>query len=404
MSSNITAEFIQNIISDKIKESNVLEYKSYFFERGKLNDIGSSAINDLIKIISSFSNASGGRIIIGIREDNNHNPAEIIDTGVNKTNFEEWEQSLRNKITTSTNPNIYGIEIELVEIEQDKNCIVITVPDSVLKPHAIYNGTKDEFYIRNGNVTNPMRYNDLKSTFHQFEFKQEAITRFINDRLSLILNGYPDETFITDSSLVLHIIPEWSLNRSNFLDLKLLEKRENFGVLFPPNKYTSQLYNADGILKILGYDSDRNYMSYIQVFTNGRIEVTEARLLNYYENDNDKYVIYEWNVLEKGLVQQIHNYLETLEELKVYGNYYITVTLLNVKGKTVRINWWPEYSKPFIHNIVRTPLVKYGPNDEFEKAMYPILTTLAHACGLSKSYFYDDDNNPIKEMFNFENK
>lgn len=400
MSSNITADFIQNIVSEKVRESSVLEYKDYFFKNGKLNDIEPKQISGLIKEVCAFSNASGGRIIIGIKEDDNHNPVEVKDTGVNKASFETWEQSLRNKIATSTIPIVYGIEIELVEIKQDENCIVITVPDSVLKPHAVNNGTKDEFYIRNGNIVNPMRYNDLKNTFHQFEFKQESITRFINERLAFILNGYPDETFSTDSSLVLHIVPEWSLNQSNFLDLKSLKYRENFGVLSPLNRYSSQLFNPDGILKIYGDNSRRNYMSYIQVFTNGRIEATETRLLNDYKDN----IIYKWNELEEVLVQQIHNYFQTLEELKVYGSYYLTVTLLNVKGKKVQISEWSDFSEPFMHNIVRTPLIKWNPTDVFEEVLYPMLTTLAHACGLGKSYFYDDKNNPIEKKFNFKNK
>jgi len=393
----MSKKFLEEIIGNRIGESGTLEFKDYFFEGGKLNSLNQKHIFTLLKEICSFSNTDGGRIVIGIKEDNDHNPASFSGTGVDKTTFEVWEQSLRNKIATMTVPSIYGIDLKLVSIDNETNCIIVEVPKSVLKPHAFNSGTKDEFYMRNGNICTPMRYNDIRNSFNALEFKQERIRRFINERLSFILNGNLDDLLSIDSTLVLHIIPEWSLDESNFLDLKSIQYNENFGVISPSGSSGYPSYNADGLIKIYGYESSRRIMSYIQIFTNACIESVEVRLLN----DCNDGIIYNWNQIEEILVKKTYQYLHGLKSLGIAGSYYFTITLLNVKGKRARYNDWGDCSQPLIHNIVRTPIVKHSDDEFFGKTIFPVLTSLAYSLGLAKSYFYNNDNSPILEKFEF---
>src|SRR5699024_5650993 len=148
------------------------------------------------------------------------------------------------------------------------------------KPHAYNTGSNHEFYIRNGNTSIQMRYNDLKNSFDELTFKQENIRRFIDDRISFILNGDLDDSLSYDSSLVLHIIPEWSLNEDNFLNLGSIQYSNVFSVFSPPQNLGTTSYNADGLLRIYGSENRRNVMSYTQIFSNSCIESVEVRLLN----------------------------------------------------------------------------------------------------------------------------
>ncbi|MDD4541958.1 MAG: ATP-binding protein [Eubacteriales bacterium] len=393
-------KILEEIMELGISESDTLEYKEYFFENGKLNALDQKQLTTLLKEICAFANTNGGKLVIGIMEDDNHNPANFSDVGVDETTFETWEQSLRNKIATTIIPSIYGIDLQLISINDEVNCVIIDVPKSILKPHAFNTGTKDEFYIRNGNICSPMRYNDLRNSFNSLEFKQEKIKRFVEERLAFILDGVLDESLANDSSLVLHIIPEWSLDESNFLDLKSVQYNQNFCVISPPDNSGYPTYNADGLIKIYGYESRRRVMSYIQVFTDARVESVEIRLLNDYEDG----IIYNWNKIEEILTKKIYQYFQGLSSLKITGSYYFTVTLLNVRGKRVRQSDWNDYSEPLIHNIVRTPILKYTDGEPFEKTVFPILTSLAYSFGLSRSYFYNNDNSPIPEKFEFMNK
>ncbi|HPY63320.1 MAG TPA: ATP-binding protein [Bacillota bacterium] len=393
-------KILEEIIANKIGESDTLEFKEYYFDNGKLNSLEQRHLSALLKEICSFANSNGGKIVIGIMEDNDHNPAGFSDVGVNETTFETWEQSLRNKIATTTIPSIYNIDMDLVSIDNETHCIIIDIPRSILKPHAFNTGTKDEFYIRNGNICTPMRYNDIRTSFNALEFKQEKVRRFIDERLSFILSGYLDDSLSVDSSLVLHIIPEWSLDESNFLDLKSLQFTPDFNVISPQSRLVIPAFNADGLIKTYGSESRRRIMSYIQIFTNACIESVVVSLLNDYEDG----MIFNWGQTERMLVESIYQYFQSLKSLRIVGGYYFTITLLNVRGKRVKYNSWGDYSEPLIHDVVRTPILKYIDNESFDETVFPILTSLAYCFGLPNSNYYGNDNKPIPERFEFIKK
>lgn len=392
----MSIEFLERVLKEKIGESDVLEFKDYYFENGKLNKLDQKNLNDLFKEICSFANYNGGKIILGLKEDEKHNPSKFSDVGVNKDKFETWEQSFRDKISVNTIPTLYGVKLEHISIDENTNCIIIEVPRSELRPHAFYTGSNHEFYIRNGNTCAKMKYNDLKNSFNELSFKQERIKRFIDERIAFILNGNLEESLTTNSSLVLHIIPEWSLDESNFLNLSSLQYKKSFTVFSPSDKLGTTLYNSDGLIRVYG-NRIRNIQSYTQLFSNSCIESVEIRLLNDYEDGN----IYNWNELEKLLVEKMHAFLIDLEKIDVIGGKYITVTLLNVRDKQVLYNEWGDKSEKISHNIVKTPILKWTPEQDFPEFLYPILTSLAYTCGLNHSSYYDKDGNPIKEKFDF---
>ncbi|WP_239738408.1 RNA-binding domain-containing protein [Mammaliicoccus sp. H-M32] len=108
---------IQEIWDNKLSEDQKLEYKQYFFTNGKFSSISDKEKNKLLQVISSFANTTGGIIIIGIGEDDNHNPAQLKDVGINEQNLETWEQSFRQYISSKIKPVIHGIKINLETIE-----------------------------------------------------------------------------------------------------------------------------------------------------------------------------------------------------------------------------------------------------------------------------------------------
>lgn len=317
----------ENIISNTIKESETLEFKNYQFKDGKFNSLDSKNSNTLLKEVCAFANTNGGKIIIGISEDNNHNPSVINDTLVNKENFEAWEQSFRNKIATKTIPSIYGINVAHICIE-NKNCIIIDVPKSLIKPHA-YDDGEHRFYKRNGNESRPMRYSDMKKNFIELGINQQKITNFIEERISAILDGEIHDTLSSNGSLVIHIIPESSLDITNFLDTKIFYNNKNLDVITPDfSKFT--YYNANGLLKT--YENSYCFGSYIQLFTDGKIEAGESRLVSYFK-DNKPNEIYHWDKFEKIIAEKIYKYCHEFYTLNLDTTFYITLTLLNVKDK-----------------------------------------------------------------------
>lgn len=394
MNIEFNSQYIQSILDDGIMESDILELKKYIFSNGKFNSLDQKEINTLMKEICSFANQNGGVVIIGLSEDDKHNPSEIVDCNVKKEDFETWEQSFRNKIATTTIPALYGVSVFHLNLE-DKNCIVIDIPRSILKPHAFNTGSKDEFYIRNGNESRPMRYNDLKYGFNALEYTQNRISQFRDNRISFILDGELDDSLSTDTALIIHIIPEWSLDNSNFLDLRSLLYKDKFKNISPGRK-GSQYFNADGFIDVYG-SSEREYMAYVQLFTNGVVESAEIRLLNDYKEN----IIYKWFELEQLISKRIFEYCNELDSMGVKSDYHISVSLLNAKGKFAEYNSWGDKSPIIKCSIIKTPIVKWSMSDSFENTLYPILTSLAHSFGLEMSGMYDENLVPIKKKFDF---
>jgi len=387
-------DFLEGLIQNKNRESDILEYKKRDFTDGKFNSLNQELANKLLKVICSFANSNGGKIVLGIEEDEKHNPKGFCDVGVSREQFEMWEQSFRSKIATQTMPVLYGIQV-YHEIIDEKNIILIVVPRSAIKPHAFHTGSRDEFYIRNGNQSLLMRYNDLKNSFQALEYTQRKIHEFRDQRISFILNGDLDASLPTDTSLVIHVVPEWSLDEANFLDLRKCRNNQDF-INISPSTLGSPIFNSDGLLNVHD-NGNRSYSSYVQIFTNGSIEAVEVRLMNDYRDRT----ICNWHKIEKDVVQRIFSYCKGLSKLGVTPTFHISISLLNTKGKKAIIDSFGDTSSNLKINIVKTPFVKWSDDSSFPEAMFPILTTLAHTFGLSKSSFYDKQLHPIADKFKF---
>lgn len=288
------------------------------------------------------------------------------------------------------------------------NCIVIDVPKSKSKPHAFNTGVKDEFYIRNGNISTPMRYNDIKNSFYASfnaqEFTQKKIKRVIKKMLSFIRRGKLYKSLLTDSSLIVHIIPERPLDESNFLDLRDVKDSEFFvNIISIDDNYMTPEYicNEDSYIILENKINNNKIRAYIRVFENARIEAAEIESLN--QNIKNK-TICHWKKFESEVVESIYRYIKGLESLGIPGGYFFAISLLNMKGKKILYaDREPFLIKPLANDVI-TKTGKWTKEKSFEEAIYPVLTSLSRLFGLEKSVFYDDENNPIPEKFEFMNK
>lgn len=399
---------LEKFLELKLEESHTLEYKSYSFEEGKFARLLDRNKLQLAKEICAFSNASGGVIILGISEDDDKNPDEIKDVGVDESTFETWEQSFRQYMSAKIKPTAHGLDCRLIEYE-DKHVIAIIVPESIVKPHAFNDGNKDSFHIRYGNTINDMRLDDLRLAFQEKNITENKLMRFKDERLSDIYSGDIAGDLNNKSVLVLHIIPEWSMKLNSYVDLRIFESNQLLDVFSPTSNGDSNFrrgtssYNADGLLINYGY-RNTPIMSYTQVFHNASIETIEVRMMNYSDRNQSeaeqKEYIYKWHDLEKILVGRIKDFVEVLGLNEIPKPYNIFVTLLNVKGKQALGHYYGAHPEvPITKDVIKSIPAYITDEGPLSEALQPMLTSLAHVFGFEYSSLYSKDGEPVSEVF-----
>lgn len=397
---------IAQMYYNKIPESQKLEYKDYYFKEGKFNQLSDSNKSKLAKEISAFANAEGGTVVIGVGEDDKHNPISINDVGVNDESFEVWEQSFRQYISAKIKPVIYGIECHIQEVE-GKVLIVIEVPDSISAPHAFNDGNKDSFHIRYGNTTNSMRLEELKIAFQSRELIEQKILTFRDDRLAKINSGEKTDGVDGKAMLVLHLIPEWSMNINSYVNLDRLKDNYKLDV-FSPGRYEGSnrrsgyvSYNHEG-LQISAFNVDNLLDSYTQTFYNGAIESVEIRMMNKASTRRSGgTTIWRWDQFEEYLVLKIKDFNDVLEEIGIPKPYYIFTTLLNVKGMISTYGDWEDVTPggPLTSNIIKIVPAYFSVENTLPQALLPMVINLAHAFGFEYSSLYTREGKPNSDLF-----
>lgn len=124
-----------------------------------------------------------------------------------------------------------------------------------------------------------MRYNDLKNSFDALNNKQQKLEIIRNERISSTLNSEVDETLVTSPILLIHILPEISFDESTYIDLKACEINESLDIFYPEGQHSKFSYNANGLIKT--FRDHKDFLStYIQIFSNGNLEIGELYLMD----------------------------------------------------------------------------------------------------------------------------
>lgn len=174
-------DYINQLISDRIEESNSLEYKS----SDSLNKTDSCK-KEIAKDVSAFANANGGIIIYGIKEYNELNKRHLPEkiTPIKRDFFSK--ESLEQIINQSISPKIEGLRIFPIELEFENEVIyVVEIPKST----TAHQNLKDRRYHRRYNfeVLDMFDYeirdvmNRRKNPQISLHFKIEKITYKINE-------------------------------------------------------------------------------------------------------------------------------------------------------------------------------------------------------------------------------
>lgn len=378
---NITKQDLQELIDNKTFENKELEYKDYSFIGGKMTD---KHKDKFVKEIAAFANTNGGTIIIGIQEDEKRLPTKLSGAGFGLTEFDNWLSSFRQIVLSRIRPHLHGVECVPVELDDGDIAVVISVPKSYARPHSFWDGTKNEFFMR---VSNGIAYMDIDDLRNEFLFTnglQDKIRQFHRNRISMILANECVGNLGDGAKIVIHIIPEWSFELGNRIDLKKLSN-----TLFKPisgNERDSR-YNADGYCI---YASDRQsevIKTYTQVFHNGIIEAVEIRLISKYRSKE----VYNWLQTQSIIFSALTGYGNLLDELGVPKPWHIFAAILNGKDYITSYgDGVPSY--PLERDIINSLDGICTEDIPIRVALEPVFNSLSNAFGFSKSDYFENKN------------
>ncbi len=215
-------------------------------------DFKESIPSDLGKHICGFTNASGGKIILGVRDDGS-------PSGYTLTNADEAKI---NSMARNIDPSVR------VQVERVDEFTVIHIPEGENKPHS----SSGQFYLRIGSTTQQLKRDEIRDFFHKerlvrFDEKPNIQFDFEHDFYKLKFNDYLEKAKLTPLQN----------ERDMLINLNLLDEgnMRNAGVLFFTQRITKFFMSAT-VVCVLYQGTDKHQILDMKEFN--------ADLLSNYEN------------------------------------------------------------------------------------------------------------------------
>ena len=219
---------------------------------------------------------------------------------------------------------------------------------------------------------------------------------FRQDRIGMILGNECIGTLADGAKFLLHIIPLWSLDTGNNINIKQLQQSPFIEKVTPiSGGGWHHRYNSDGYcISGRAYESN-NINTYTQIFRNGMIEAVDIRMINYNGQFNGQ--VYDWRITETSIYKAIQRYSDLLQKLNVPKPWYIFISLLNAKGFRTD-NFYSGTSESIDRDLIHaTECIWNDDNETLSTVLKPTLDSLANAFGMSQSPSYDRQGNYIKK-------
>lgn len=375
----LSIETFNMLVKEQVSEDNKIEFKNFQFPDGKLS---SEQKEKLEKEIAAFANADGGTIFIGIDESKDKVASKVVGVGCGIDKFDEIQLAIQSRLLAKVRPRVYGIVMQRFELSEGNMVMTISVPKSISRPHAVNDGNKDVFYIRHSNGVTNMSLDDLRREILVGSSYQTEIKRFKQDRIAMVLNNEYIRPLQDGAKLILHIIPLWSMEFGNLVNLGALDSWVGTNPFKPMSGSNyDTMYCVDGRLSFSTSSRVKGVQSSVLVMRNGIIEVIEIRMMNFTPEGPKQ--ICKWSDIENMLIKNLPAYSGLLERLDIPKPWYVSAAIVNGKGFCTTNGW--DDSEELYSNLIKAVDCIWNEGEQLNEAMKPCFDSLANAFGYSKS-------------------
>ena len=375
---NLSEKEIDEIIIGK-EEGKFLEFKS------ELKIETTEEKREFLADVSSFSNANGGDLILGVNE--NNGIATSIN-GISIENTDKFKQRIENLTRDCISPNIPPIKFQIIKLNSGKYLVAISITESFNKPHSITLNKSLRVYSRNSSGKYPLDIFDIKDIILGSADVLKKINDFRNSRVFSIVNQDLPIKFENGESAkyIIHIIPQQAFIQKLNADLNGI--RTWTSLIMPLNAdYCQQRLNFEGIYS---YTSGSNFSvvtKYFQFFRNGIIESVNGNFTSKQYNI-EKGV---WgNLISEGAISLVKQAITIYQKLDISPPIYILISLMDIKDHCFildpsRFPW--AGNRYFEQNELICPEVVINDfNVDLKNEFKFIFDMIWNAVGLDRSY------------------
>ena len=375
----ITENDLLSLIHNEVSEKKYLDYKA------ELSLGTDKERKEFLADVSSFANAIGGDLYIGIKEDRERGlPKEL--SGVRLENPDKEIHRIESLVRDGIEPRLGSVTVRCLKISNGNMMVLIRIPASWASPHRVTLKGHDKFYSRNSAGKYPLDVDELRNSFTLANDARKSIEGFKRDRIVSIQLDETPVQLLASPRIVLHIIPFVSLSRFISLDLRqIVSVPENLERMHPLGATIHvRRYNLDGYLTFAERNPDK-CTSYFQLYRNGIIEAVTVYWL-----EHNNYI--QVGALERDLIDSMAGYFALLSNLSIPAPCFIYLTLLGVREHRIpkRVDWLSDFVPPKIgRDVLQLPgqmIESY--NGRVDTIMRPVFDALWNACGFSCDLFY----------------
>jgi len=375
----ITKDDLQSLIDNKYFERRTMDYK-LVLPSNRDKDKG-----EFLADVSSFANTSGGIIVYGMSEEGGY-PQEM--KGIVIDDIDKEIQRLDNILRDGIEPRITGHTIKPVPLANSKYMVVISIRKGFNSPHRVIFNRDFRFFARNSNGKYQLDVSELRAAFNMSETLADKVKGFRVDRTAKIIANDTPVPFELPAKIIIHLVPLVSFQPAQSYDLQPLAKQQD---KLPPMcaDHFEVKYNFDGLVSCSYHTAISTVPTYAQFYNNGIIEAVEGLILM----DGVLYIL----DLEEELIKILPKYMDVLKTLTVAPPVYLFLTLVGVKGYPLTYNRLRSAAlsgKVIDRDMLIIPEVVID-NYEVkpEKLWKPCFDTIWRACGMARSFNYDENGN-----------
>jgi hypothetical protein len=176
--SDISLQDIQTLCDNHVSEGDSIEFKAAAIGRSDEDR------RELLADVCAFANASGGDLILGVREKDG-----VADDvcGIEVANQDAERLFLTSLVGTGLEPRYSSLEPRWLPIPgTTRGVMVLRVPRSWSAPHRVTFRKDIKFYVRNSAGKHPMSVDELRQAFNFSATVSKRMRAFRDERISAI--------------------------------------------------------------------------------------------------------------------------------------------------------------------------------------------------------------------------